>query len=400
MLVKLTFTELLQLRWSTKKDLRGTSGILALTTSETFRMRARALWIFFGKIRNVSDRVGVDFMAATLRDVARVSGYSVTTVSRALNGHSDVNVETRAKIEQVARQLHYYPNRVAQQLVTRKANVIGLYSLDRETFQNQFITLMISGMMDEATKHDFNLLLFATQRLDTAQEVVNQCAHRGLGGAVISGLRVNEPLIANLPKTDFPIVLIDVPIAGPRATYVSVNNVLGATQAIDHLVELGHRSIGFINGHNEAWVSRQRLLGYEQGLAKHQITPESTYVFEGDFSKESGRQGAQVLLSRHPEITALFVASDLMATGAVEQLHAMGFQVPEQVSVVGFDDQDFCTHVSPSLTTVRQDMYRFGRKAAQELIMMIGDEHYVPNHLDLSTVLVPRASSGPVSISV
>ena len=117
-------------------------------------------------------------MASTLRDVARLSGFSVTTVSRALNGHSDVNEETRAKIEEVARQLHYYPNRVAQQLVTKKANVIGLYSLDRETFQNQFITLMISGMMDEATKHDFNLLLFTTQRLKTAEEVVSHCTQR------------------------------------------------------------------------------------------------------------------------------------------------------------------------------------------------------------------------------
>lgn len=335
-------------------------------------------------------------MAATLRDVARVSGYSVTTVSRALNGHSDVNVETRAKIEQVARELNYFPNRVAQQLVTKKANVIGLYSLDRETFQNQFITLMISGMMDEATKHDFNLLLFTTQRLETAQEVVNHCTHRGLGGAVISGLRINEPLIADLPATNFPVVLIDVPVAGPKATYISVNNVLGATQAIDHLVELGHRSIGFINGHNEAWVSQQRLLGYQQGLGKHGLTYQSTYVFEGDFSKESGRLGAEVLLSRHPEITALFVASDLMAAGAVERLHSLGLQVPRDVSVVGFDDQDLCTHVSPSLTTVRQDMYSFGRKAAQELITMIGDEDYIPSHLDLSTVLVPRASSGPV----
>lgn len=346
-------------------------------------------------IRNVSDMVGVDFMASTLRDVARLSGFSVTTVSRALNGHSDVNEETRAKIEEVARQLHYYPNRVAQQLVTKKANVIGLYSLDRETFQNQFITLMISGMMDEATKHDFNLLLFTTQRLKTAEEVVSHCTHRGLGGAVISGLRMNEPLISDLPKTDFPIVLIDVPIAGPKATYISVNNVLGATQAIDHLVGLGHKRIGFINGHNEAWVSQQRLLGYKQGLGKHNLAYKATCVFEGDFSKESGRQGARILLSQHPEITAIFVASDLMAAGAVEELQSMGLKVPDEISVVGFDDQDFCTHVSPSLTTVRQDMYRFGRKAAQELIMMIGDEHYHPSHLDLSTVVVPRASTGP-----
>lgn len=335
-------------------------------------------------------------MVVTLKDVARASGFSVTTVSRALNGHSDVNLETKEKIEEVARRLHYFPNRVAQQLVTKRGNVIGLYSLDRETFQNQFITLMISGMMDEATKHDFNLLLFATQRLATAQEVVSHCTHRGLDGAVISGLRVNDPLIADLPKTNFPIVLIDVPIAGSRATYISVNNVLGATQAIDHLVELGHKRIGFINGHNEAWVSQQRLVGYEQGLAKYGIPFNSSYVFEGDFSKESGRMGAQSLLVAQPELSALFVASDLMAAGAIEQLLAMGFDIPGEISVVGFDDQDLCTHVNPNLTTIRQDMYKFGSSAARELITMIDDPKYIPDHLDLSTALISRASSGPV----
>lgn len=335
-------------------------------------------------------------MATTLRDVARKSGFSVTTVSRALNGYSDVNATTREIIEKVAKQLHYYPNRMAQQLVTKKANVIGLYSLDRETFQNQFITLMISGMMDEATKHDFNLLLFATLRLATAQEVVNQCTHRGLGGAVISGLRMNEPLIADLPKMNFPTVLIDVPLKGPRATYVSVDNALGAVQAVDHLASLGHKSIGFINGHGDAWVSQQRLLGYRQGLMQNDLIIEPAYIYEGDFSKESGRRGAEHLLSNHPAITALFVASDLMAAGAIERLQTMGLEVPGKVSVVGFDDQDLCTHVSPSLSTIRQDTYTFGRKAAQELIAMIGDEQYVPNHLDLPSMLVQRASSGPV----
>lgn len=339
-------------------------------------------------------------MTTTLRDVARVSGFSVTTVSRALNGHSDVNEETRDRIQAVARELHYYPNRLAQQLVTKKANVIGLYSLDRESFQNQFITLVISGMMDEATQHDFNLLLFTTRRLKTAAEVVSNCTNRGLGGAVISGLRINDPLIKELPQTGFPIVLIDVPIEGPKATYISVNNVLGAEQAIDHLVKLGHKNIGFVNGHNEAWVSQQRRLGYEQGLAKHGLLFKPNYVFEGNFLKESGRRGAQALLSENPELTAIFVASDLMAVGVVEQLHAMGLSVPEHVSVVGFDDQDLCIHVRPNLTTVRQNMYGFGRRAAQELITMIGEERYSPHHLDLPSELVHRASSGPVRTGI
>lgn len=334
-------------------------------------------------------------MAATLKDVARLAGFSVTTVSRALNGHSDVNEETRKKIEAAARALNYVPNRMAQQLVTKRASAIGLYSLDRETFQNQFIALMISGLMDEVTTHDFNLLLFATQRLATAEDIARQCRQRGLGGAVVSGLRVDEPWLAELPRLDFPIVLVDVPVQGPRATYVSVNNVLGARMAVNHLVSLGHRSIGMINGHRGAWVSQQRLQGYLEGMRAHGLEVDESFVFEGDFSKASGRRGVEHLLAVHPELTALFVASDLMAVGALEQLQAMGRLVPEDISVVGFDDQDFALHVSPPLTTIRQEMYMFGRLAARELITMIEDPGYTPQHVDLPCTLVPRGSSGP-----
>ncbi|NLM42065.1 MAG: LacI family transcriptional regulator [Firmicutes bacterium] len=335
-------------------------------------------------------------MAATIKDVARLSGFSVTTVSRALNGHSDVSEETRKKIMEAAQALNYVPNRVAQQLVTKRANAIGLYSLDRETFQNQFITLMIAGMMDEVTIHDFNLLLFATQRLQTAEEMIMQCRQRGIGGAIISGVRLDEAWLGDLPKVDFPLVVVDVPVQGPRATYVSVDNVLGAQKAIDHLVSLGHRQIGMINGHSGAWVSHQRLAGYQQAVRAHGLPWKESYVFEGDFSKESGRKGAEHLLKVNPELTALFVASDLMAVGALEQLQAMGYAVPEQISVVGFDDQDFAIHVSPPLTTIRQEMYTFGRLAARELIQMIGDPSYIPQHVDLPCTLVPRGSTGPV----
>ncbi|HBG02505.1 MAG TPA: LacI family transcriptional regulator [Firmicutes bacterium] len=360
-----------------------------------FECEKLRLLFFSGKSETFRIRAEGCPMSVTLKTVAKKSGYSVTTVSRALNGHSDVNVETRQKIGQVARELHYYPNRVAQQLVTKKANVIGLYSLDRETFKNQFIALMISGMMDEATRHDFNLLLFTTQRLQTAQDLINQCTHRGLGGAVISGLRIDEPLLDDLVGMDFPTVLIDVPLQGPRATYVSVDNVLGASQAIDHLAGLGHRQIGFVNGHGAAWVSQERHEGYQRGMQQNGLSPQPGYVFEGDFSKESGRRGAERLLKSHPELTAIFAASDLMAAGVLEQLQLMGLDVPRDISVVGFDDQDLCTHVTPSLTTIRQDMYTFGRVAAQELIAMVNDADYMPQHVDLPSVLVPRASSGP-----
>lgn len=334
-------------------------------------------------------------MAVTIKDIAKKAGYSVTTVSRALNGYDDVNEDTREKIIAVARELGYYPNRIAQQLVTKKTNTFAVFTLDRQTFQNQFITLLISGLMDELALDDYNLLLFPSQKLQSAAEVANRCRQQGVGGAVIMGLRLSDPVVKELPQVNFPTVLVDVPIKGKRAGYVSSDNITGAAQAVDYLARLGHRTIGFINGHSQAWVSRERLAGYEKGLAQHGLPFSPTLVYEGDFSKESGLQGAQALVRRHPELTALFVASDLMAVGAVEGLSELGMRVPEDVSVIGFDDQEYARHTRPALTTVRQDMYGMGKQAARLLIQMVENQDYEPIHTDLKPELVVRESTAP-----
>lgn len=334
-------------------------------------------------------------MPVTIKDIAKKAGYSVTTVSRALNGYDDVNVDTREKILAVARELGYYPNRIAQQLVTKKANTFAVFTLDRQTFQNQFITLLISGLMDELALSDYNLLLFPIQKVKSAAEVAQMCLQRGVGGAVLMGLRLSEPVVAQLAEASFPTVLVDVPIKGKKAGYVSSDNIGGAVQAVEYLAALGHRCIGFINGHSDAWVSRERLAGFERGLKKQHLPFDLTCVYEGDFSKESGYRGAQALLERHPEMTALFVASDLMAVGAVEGLNASGVKVPEDVSVIGFDDQEYARHTRPALTTVRQDMYGMGLQAARLLMHMLEDEEYQPVHEDLETELVIRESTAP-----
>lgn len=337
-------------------------------------------------------------MAVTIKDIAKKAGFSVTTVSRALNGYDDVNIDTREKIIAVAQELGYYPNRIAQQLVTKKTNTFAVFTLDRETFQNQFITLLISGMMDELALDDYNLLLFPSQRLQSAAEVAGMCRQRGVGGVLIMGLRMNDPVISDLPKTNFPTILVDVPIKGRRAGYVSSDNIAGSAVAVRHLAELGHRQIGFINGHGQAWVSRERLFGFEKALAQHGLPYNSKLVYEGDFSKESGFQGAQELIKRHPDLTALFVASDLMAVGAVEGLQELGIRVPEDVSVIGFDDQEYARHTRPALTTVRQDMYGMGKQAARLLIQMVEDEEFHPVHTDLKPELVVRESTAPARI--
>lgn len=335
-------------------------------------------------------------MNVTIRDVAKKSGYSITTVSRALNGFDDVSEETRAKIIAIAKELNYQPNRVARSLVSKTVNTIGLFVLGRSSFQQGFIADLVSGLIDEASTHDFDLLIFGTQSLKTGLPFTQLCRQRGVGGAVITGLKITDPILAELEASDFPTVLIDVPIKGPKATYVSFDNQEGISQAITHLCDLGHRKIGFINGHMEAWVCHERLAGYKKGLAKHGLVFNEAYVYNGDFTKESGRAGAKELIEKNPELTAILVASDLMAAGALEELTALGYTLPDDISLVGFDDQTFAALTSPALTTIKQDEYLLGRLAAENIIKLINDPNYQPEVKSLTTRLVVRQSTGPV----
>ncbi|AZR74454.1 hypothetical protein BBF96_14290 [Anoxybacter fermentans] len=337
-------------------------------------------------------------MATTIRDVAKKSGYSITTVSRALNGYDDVSEETREKILQVAKELNYYPNRIAQNLVTKRFNTLGMFILERMTFQQPFIFEVVSGVVDEATKEDFDLLLFGTQSLRSGMKPHQMCTQRGVGGAIIMGLRLHDPIIQVMEESGFPTVLIDIPIKGKRATFVASDNQLGSLQAINHLVNLGHRHIGFINGHLEAWVSLERLKGYKKGIEEHSLPWKSEYIFQGDFSKESGKKGARILMTQNPELTAIFVASDLMATGVIEELTLMGYKIPDDISVIGFDDLDFASHIKPTLSTIRQDKYQLGIEAARKIIAMIKNENYLPEQHFLKTTLISRESTGPVRI--
>ena len=335
-------------------------------------------------------------MIVTIRDVAKKSGYSITTVSRALNGFGDVNEQTREKIMAVAEELNYKPNRVARSLVSKTVNTMGLFVLGRSSFQQGFVADLVSGLVDEASAHDFDLLIFGTQSLRTGLPFQHLCHKRGVGGAVITGLKITDPIIAELEAGDFPTVLIDVPIQGDKVTYVTFDNQHGVVQGIDYLCSLGHQKIGFINGHMEAWVCRERLAGFKSGLAKHNLPFIVNDVYYGDFTKESGGTGVRLLKKKNPELTAFMVASDLMAVGVLEELTTMGYAISKDVSVVGFDDQTFAALTAPTLTTIRQDEYQLGKIAAQKIIKLINAPGYRPQAGILDTSLVVRNSTGKV----
>ncbi|TVY03245.1 LacI family DNA-binding transcriptional regulator [Cohnella terricola] len=313
----------------------------------------------------------------TIKDIAKKAGVSVTTVSRALNGYDDVNEETRKKIKQVAEELSYSPNVVARSLVSKKTRTIGLIisDINRAGAKDAFSYEVLCGINDRAGDLNYDLLLFSTNPSKQVEKsYASLCKERNVEGAILSGLRLDDPYLHEvIEQNSFPCVLIDIPQTEANVGYVTSDSKIGAAMAVKHLLDGGHRNIAMINGHNQAFVSQERFEGYKEALEQADLSADPNLVYDGGFSEDGGAEAMYQILIRNPGVTAVFCASDLMALGAMRTLEKMGLKVPEDMSVIGFDDITISSYCSPKLTTIRQDKYELGYQAAQLLIDMLED---------------------------
>ncbi|WP_239617818.1 LacI family DNA-binding transcriptional regulator [Cohnella mopanensis] len=333
---------------------------------------------------------------ATIKDIAKKAGVSVTTVSRALNGYDDVNEDTRKKIKQVALELSYSPNAVARSLVSKKTRTIGLIisDINRAGAKDAFAYEVLCGINDRAGDLNYDLLLFSTNPSKQMEKSYTAlCKERNVEGAILSGLRLDDPYLQEvIEQNSFPCVLIDIPKTGENVAHVTSDSRVGAAMAVRHLLENGHRHIAMINGHNQAFVSRERFEGYKEALEQYGISANEELAYDGKFSEDGGAEAMYQILIRNPDVTAVFCASDLMALGAMRTLERMGRKVPDDVSIIGFDDISISAYCSPKLTTIRQDKYELGYQAAQLLIDML--ENRTDNRkLLLNNQLIVREST-------
>ncbi|MGF9889783.1 LacI family DNA-binding transcriptional regulator [Priestia megaterium] len=331
----------------------------------------------------------------TIKDIARVAGVSVTTVSRALNGYSDVNEKTRQKIAAVARELNYSPNTLARGLVMQKSKTIGLLvsGISRESVKDNFTFEVLCGVNERASTLGYDLILFNTNTMMQREKTYTQlCRERRVDGAIIQGIKKEDPYLKEVVESDIPCVLIDIPVHSNSVGYVTTDNALGAKKAVEHLVSLGHKHIGMINGHEDAFVSQERLNGYREALKECGLSFRSEWVVSGNFEEKKAEKAARELINRHKEVTAIFCASDLMALGALKACKELGLHVPKEMSIVGYDNIVLASYSSPNLTTVGQEVYQIGYEAADLLIEMLeGKETNMKRYLD--TKLIIREST-------
>lgn len=339
-------------------------------------------------------------MAADIREVARQSGVSMATVSRALNGRPDVSDTTRARIEQVANELGYLPNQQARALVRRRSDMVGLIwdtSYVHNMGRSPFLTDLLVGLKMALVDTGYHLMLLSPR---TAAGGVNgfvQAAmQHSLDGVVLMGVDEHLPAVEVLIASGRPCVGLDLQVAGSHASYVSSDNTAGAAAAVEHLAALGHTRIATIAGPRALMTATARLTGYINTMADLGLEVPQGYVQNGDYFLPSGHHAMRTLLALDRPPTAVFVASDQMAIGAMQAIADAGLDVPGDVSVVGFDDVEQASLIRPRLTTVSQDYLEIGQAAVAMLRAIIDNDTRQPQPVVIPGHLVVRDSTGPV----
>ncbi|HET8844546.1 MAG TPA: LacI family DNA-binding transcriptional regulator [Ktedonobacteraceae bacterium] len=326
----------------------------------------------------------------TIFDVAHKAGVSHSTVSRVLNNKTNVNAETRARVLLAMAQLGYVSSASARRLAGGNSRVIGLLV---DHLNPGYMGEIIRGIDEALEAHGYNLMLYTTHRqINKEVAYVTKLTHGFADGLILIVPRNDKAYLETLQQRKFPYVLIDYQGYNRPVPSVFTTNRKGGYEATTYLIETGHRRIGFITGEMAYGCAPERLAGYQAALTDHGIPFDPELVNEGNFLQPQGYRCAQELLRLPEPPTALFVSNDAMAFGAMEAARELGFHIPNDLSIIGFDDVPQATHVHPALSTVCQPLEEMGRSAANLLLKYIANPLAEIERVELSTRLVIRES--------
>jgi LacI family transcriptional regulator len=329
--------------------------------------------------------------AVTIAAIAAEAGVSLPTVSRVLNGRSDVAPHTRERVEQLLRE-HGYQRRGSR--ARDRARLVDLVFNDLDS---PWAVEIIRGVEDAAHAEGVGTVVSAIHRRASATRAwLENLGARASDGAILVTSELDPALRSELQELQVPAVVIDpAGVTSLDVPTIGATDWAGGLSATDHLTGLGHRRIGFVGGPAPLWSSRARLDGYRAGLGAAGVAVDPALVLEGDFGYESGFECAGRLLRLADRPTAVFAANDQMALGVYEATRRRGLRVPEDLSVVGFDDLPLAQWSSPPLTTVHQPLAQMGVLAARTVLRMVQGEPVEGPRIELATRLVVRDSTAP-----
>jgi LacI family transcriptional regulator len=331
---------------------------------------------------------------ATIRDIAKLAGVSVATVSRVLNERPDVAPETREVVLRHIRAHNFTTNRSARALSVGRTGLVG-FTLPM--VQGGYFTSIMSGATEALWEEDMRAVLCPTlHEHDREVTLVDRLMQGATDGAIVMLPEESSEELKALQDGGYPFVVVDPlrPLDEGIPT-VSASHMAGAKDATDHLLKLGHRRIAALTG-PRGWVATEdRLSGYQTALAGAGVLPSAELIVEGDWLLEGGQRDGGALLDLPDPPSAIFAFNDNMAVGALLAARQRGLRVPEDVSIVGFDDTEQATIVTPALTTIRQPLEEMGRIAVSLLTRLVERQRVEALRIELATRLVVRESTGP-----
>ena len=343
----------------------------------------------------MSESAGQKRALPTIYDVARLAGVSTATVSRMLNGKGQFAPSTRAAVDDAVKQLRYRPNTIARSLRTKSTQTIAFLLPD---IPDPFFVSLISGIHQHAVKRAYAILLCVTDGdPDREERYLNLLHAKQVDGALVDGLLLPQARIARFLEEGFPIVCIDRDVDSPSLPVVQVDNRLGARLATEHLLSLGHTRIAHVSGAelHRLRHSQERLAGYHEAMASARVPVDPRLIAAGDYVEEGGYEATRTMLGLGVSFSAIFAANDLSGIGAIRAIIESGRRVPEDISVVGFDDIHIAAFVRPPLTTIHQPAAEIAQRATEILIALIQRRRVRGRRYLLEPKLVVRGSTAP-----
>ena len=329
----------------------------------------------------------------TLKDVAKEAGFSVSIVSRVINNYGSFSEETKTKVLKVVKKLNYKPDAIARSLKTKHTNAIGVIISDIVTF---FFTTLVRGIEDVARQSNYSVILCNSDEDPIKErEYLSALYEGGIDGLIISPSLGNDSYLKKLVRGGLPLVLVDRRIRGLKVPTVTVDNEVGAYETVNYLISLGHQRIGIITGLKGTSTSEERLGGYKRALEEHHLPLIPELIKSGDYRREKAKEVAKEFLGMKNPPTALFVSNEPMTNGTLLGLRENKIKIPEEMSIIGFDDHIWAPIVDPALTCVSQPSYSIGTLACQTLLKEIkgnGRNKIPSEYIVLKTKLIIRES--------
>jgi LacI family transcriptional regulator len=329
---------------------------------------------------------------SSIRDVAREAGVSTATVSHVINKTRYVSDEVRARVLAAVERCQYYPNAHARSLASGRSRTLGLVVSD---ISNPFFPELVKSIETAAFGHGYDIILSNTNYdQERTSQYVRRFIERKAPAVIIMTSELDPALIAELARRNVSVVFLDLGEPGAHMSNLRVDYGAGIDEAIRHLVSLGHRRLAFVSGPRHLRSAARRLEAFRVSVERC-LPGAAAPVYYGDFRLEGGRRAAREMMAEATAPTAVVAANDMMALGVMSEFSAGGLRVPEDVSIVGFDDIAFASLCQPKLTTICLPREELGRLAVEAVIEMLAHPEPRGSEIGVTTKLVVRASTGP-----